>query len=146
MKKIILIIAIAITGNFAHAQKVSTSAVPTPVLSKFSSLYPTSKAEGWKKEKDNYETKFMDNQAKKCIQIDPTGNVVKVTTTIAVSELPAAVIAYVKKNYPNDKITKACRSVEPDEKIGYEVRVKESHMCFDSDGAFLRSEKQTDMD
>ena len=65
------------TGIFAYAQKVSSSDVPTAVTSQFSSLYPNSKAEQWKKEKGNYETKFTEKDTKMCVAIDPSGNVLQ---------------------------------------------------------------------
>ena len=141
MKKGIFILAITLTGIFAYAQKVSSSDVPTAVTSKFSSLYPNSKAEQWKKEKDNYETKFTEKDTKMCVAIDPSGNVVKTTTTINTSELPKSANDYVAKNYANEKIVVAEKTVDADGKIKYEAEVKTKRLCFDSDGNFVKSEK-----
>jgi biopolymer transport protein ExbD len=141
MKKLFLILAISLTGIFAYAQKKSTTDVPAAVTSKFTSLYPYSKAEDWKKGKDNYETKFTDKDKKMCISIDPNGNVIKTTTTINTSELPKSVNDYVAKNYANEKIVVAEKTVDADGKIKYEAEVKTKRLCFDSDGNFVKSEK-----
>src|ERR1017187_361297 len=142
MKKLILILTIALIGNFSYAQKVSTSSVPAVVTSKFSTLYPNSKAEQWKDVKGNYETKFIQDKTKMCVVIDPSGNVVKTSTTINASELPSSVSNYVAKNYANEKITEACKTTEADGKIKYEAVVKDNRLCFDTDGNFVKSEKR----
>ena len=141
MKKLFLILAISLTGIFAYAQKKSTTDVPAAVTSKFTSLYPYSKAEDWKKGKDNYETKFTQNNTKMCISIDPSGNVVKTTTIISASELPKTANDYVAKNYANEKITEASKTTEADGKIKYEAELKTKRLCFDSNGNYVKSEK-----
>jgi len=142
MKKLILILAIISTVSFAYAQKMSSTDVPAVVTSKFSSLYPDCKAGQWKKEKENYETKFTQNTTKICVVIDPSGNLVKITASIGVSELPKTANDYMAKNYANEKITEASKTTEADGKIKYEAKVKESRLCFDSNGNFVKPEKQ----
>jgi hypothetical protein len=142
MKKLILILAIALTGSFAYAQKVSSSSVPTAVTSKFNSLYPNATIEHWKKEKMNYEAKFTQNTTKMCVVIDPNGNVVKTATDISTSQLPDAATDYITKNYSNDKITEASKISEADGRVKYEAKVKDTHLCFDSNGNYLKSEKR----
>jgi len=141
MKKILLIMAVTL-GSFVYGQNISNSAVPSAVASKFSALYPSSKAEQWKNAKGNYETKFTQDNTKMCVVIDPSGNVVKTSTSINVSELPKSVSDYVAKNYPKQKISEACKTMEADGKVKYEAKVKESHLCFDADGNFVKSEKR----
>ena len=141
MKKLILILAIA-SVSFVNAQKISTSVVPVAVTSKFTSLYPDYKGEEWKKEKGNYEAKITQNTTKTYVVIDPSGNLVKTTTDIAVSELPAAVNDYVTKNYMEQKITEASKTIEADGKIKYEAKVKENRLCFDADGKYIKAEKR----
>ncbi|HKC69131.1 MAG TPA: PepSY-like domain-containing protein [Bacteroidia bacterium] len=142
MKKLILIVAIALTGTLAHAQKISSSEVPGAVSSKFSSMYPNSTVDHWKKEKGNYEVKFMQGGKKMCVAIDPSGNVVKTSTTISASELPSSVNDYVAKNYSNQKITEAEKISEADGTTKYEAKVNGTHLCFDSNGNFVKSEKR----
>ena len=142
MKKLILTLAIISTVNFAQAQKINASTVPTIVTSKFTALYPNCKAEEWKKEKGNYETKFVQSSIKTCLVIDPSGNVVKTTTSIAVSELPKTVNDYIVKNYANEMIKEASKTVEANGAVKYEAKVKETHLCFDTNGNFVKSEKR----
>ena len=141
MKKLMLMLAITSTVGFGYAQKVNSSDVPSVVTSKFSSLYPGSKADQWKKEKGNYETKFTANTAKMCVIIDPNGSVVKTTTAITTSELPQSVNDYMAKNYANEKMTEVSKTIEADGKIRYEAEVKATRLCFDSNGNFVKSEK-----
>ena len=142
MKKLILILAISSMGSLAYAQKISSSTVPTVVTAKFTSLYPTGKAEQWKNDKGNYETSFIQNKLKTCVVIDPVGNVVRTTTDIAISELPRSVNDYVAKNYANEKIKEASKTLEASGVVKYEAKVKETHLCFDTDGNFIKAEKR----
>jgi hypothetical protein len=142
MKKLFLIVAIALSGTFAYAQKISSSEVPSVVSSKFSSMYPNTTVDHWKKEKGNYEVKFTQDSKKICVVIDPSGNLIKTSTSISVSELPNSVNDYVAKNYGNDKITEAERISEANGQMKYEAKVKDNHLCFDSNGNFIKSEKR----
>lgn len=40
------------------------------------------------------------------------------------------------------KITEACKTIEADGKVKYEALVKDNHLCFDTDGNFVKSEKR----
>lgn len=129
-------------GSIAFAQNIGPMAVPHDVMNKFTFLYPDTKADQWKKEKGNYETKFTQNNTKMCIVIDPKGNLIKTSTHIAVTELPKTANDYVAKNYAGKKITEACKTTEADGVIRYEAEVNETHLCFDANGTFVKAEKK----
>jgi hypothetical protein len=142
MKKGILITAITLMGSIAFAQKIKTADVPTVVTAEFASLYPSCKVEQWKKEKTNYEAKFEQNTTKMCVVIDPSGNLVKTTTHIAVAQLPVGVNDYVVKNYAGKKITEACKTTEANGVVKYEAEVNSTRLCFDANGTFVKAEKK----
>ena len=142
MKKLILILAIALSGTFAYAQKINNADVPVVVSAKFNSLYPNTSVEHWKKEKGNYEAKFMQDGTKKCAVIDPSGNLVKASVTISTTELPSPVTDYVAKNYANQPITEAEKIYETTGEVKYEAKVNGTHLCFDSNGHYIKSEKR----
>lgn len=142
MKKGIWMMALTLMGSMAFAQKIKTADVPPVVTAEFATLYPSCKVEQWKKEKANYEAKFEQKMTKMCVVIDPSGNLVKTTTHIAVTELPKTANDYVVKNYNGKKITEACKTVEADGVVKYEAEVSEMHLCFDANGNFVKSEKR----
>lgn len=134
--------AITLMGSIAFAQNIGQMAVPADVMNKFTSLYPGTTADQWKKEKGNYETKFTQNNTKTCVVIDPKGNLVKTTTHIAVTELPRTANDYVAKNYAGKKITEACKTIEADGVVRYEAEVNSTRLCFDANGTFVKAEKK----
>ncbi len=143
MKKLILILTVILTASLANAQgkDVKTSEVPDLVTSKFSSLYPGTKAEQWKSSNGNYETKFSNSGSKMCVVINPSGSVVETSTVIKATELPKPAADYVAKNYAKQKIKESCKTTEAGGKVKYEAVVNDYRLCFDSEGAFVKSEK-----
>lgn len=142
MKKGILILAITFIGSIANAQKISESEVPASVKEKFTSLYPKCKVEKWVKEEGNFEAEFDKNKTEMSVVIDPTGKLIETETTISIASLPKAVSDYVAKNHAGKKITEAAKITSADGTVTYEAEVKEVELYFDSNGAFLRSEKE----
>jgi hypothetical protein len=142
MKKAILVLAIVSIGSFTYAQKVNDSELPAAVKSKFSSLYPSTKAEKWEKEEGNFKAEFDENKTETSVIIDPNGNLIETHKKIEVSALPKSANDYVSKNYEGKKITEAVKVTDVAGKVTYEAEVKETNLIFDSNGAFIKAEKE----
>ncbi len=141
MKKLILLLAVVLTAGIAQAQDVKATSVPDVVVSKFTSLYPGAKAEQWKNTNGNYETKFTQGGSKMCVVINTSGSVVETSTMIKESELPKPATDYIAKTYVKKKIKDACKTTESGGKVKYEAVVEDYRLCFDNNGAFVKSEK-----
>jgi hypothetical protein len=142
MKKVILILAIALIGNFAGAQTVKESDVPSVVKKTFFTKYPNIKVDKWEKKKTDYLAKFDENSTATCVVIDVKGNWVKTKAHIDASMLPKTASDYMEKTYPGKKITEASKVNHPSGKVSYEAEVSETIIYFDGDGNFVSAGKE----
>lgn len=127
----------------AYAQKkISESAVPQAVKSKFAALYPSSKVEYWSMEGANYVAEFMDQKKEMTVFIAPDGKTYKTEMRIHPSELPKEAREYIAKHYPGKKITDAVTSNDGEGNRIYEAEVSEMDLIFDGHGKFLKSVKE----
>jgi hypothetical protein len=143
MKKGILILTIFLFGSFAYAQKIDESEIPTSVKTKFTSIYPDTKVEKWKKENGNYEARFDKNKTEMSVIIDPNGKLLETETSISISSLPIAIKDYLENNYDGKKIKEITKITYAKGTVFYETEVHETTIYFDSNGTFLRSENKS---
>jgi hypothetical protein len=146
MKKAILIWVIISLGGYAYAQKENQSAVPAGVKSTFSSLYPNSKVDKWKKENGNYEAYFKKDTKKMTVVIKSNGDWTETRAQIETSELPLPVSTYITTNFPGEKIGDAYKITHAGGGIvTYKADVAKTSLYFDADGTFMKSEKEHGM-
>jgi hypothetical protein len=134
MKKIFFLAAMFMTGD-CIAQNV-----PAPVKEAFAKSFPNTTVKKWDKEDGNYEANFTANGKTMSATFDATGNLKETETGIKVSDLPAPVAEYVKKNY-KDAAIKEASIVERGKEKMYEAEVKGKDLLFDMQGQFLKEEK-----
>ena len=123
MKQVLLmpsfIFAIATT---CCSQKIN---VPPAVIKAFNNKYPGALNVKWGKESaKEYEAEFKLNGNNVSANFGTDGSWVETETAIKVTELPEAVVAAIKKNYPGAVITMAERLEEPGNKLLYETVIK----------------------
>lgn len=133
MKKLVLA-GLMLTGTAAFAQKIDAAKVPAAVKAAFDKNYSGVTGVKWEMEKDNYEVNFSKGNAKQSVLITKSGNILETETAIKTSDLPAAVTAYVTKNYKNEKIKEAAMIRKADGAINYEAEVKGMDLIFDKEG------------
>lgn len=141
MKKTIIVIALGLLGATAvYAQKIDEAKVPAAAKSSFMKQFPGTKAK-WEKEGNDFEAGFDKGGKKMSAVFTADGTWKETETSIAVSALPATVQQYVKKNYPSDKIKEAAEIKKADGSVVYEAEVKGTDLLFDSNGTFIKSNK-----
>ncbi|NCD71140.1 PepSY-like domain-containing protein [Mucilaginibacter agri] len=140
MRKVILSMLVTTAALSAVvAQKVKKADVPTAVSTALMQKYPTATKVTWEKEKGNYEANWGGKSGEDTsVMFSPTGTFMEQVIAINPSELPAAVTAYVNKNYKGKKITEAGKVTDAKGKIMYEAEVKGKDLVFDENGAFLK--------
>ena len=126
----------------AMAQDVKAKDVPAVVKDALVKKYPAATKVSWEKENGNYEanwggTSGEDNSA----QFSPAGAFVEYVKAIKVSELPAAVVAYVKQHYPGVTIKEAGKVTDAAGATSYEAQVKGKDLVFDANGNFVKAEE-----
>lgn len=91
--------------------EISRKDVPPAVIATFEKAYPNAKVLEWEKEihsgKLYYEAEIVDGKVPRNILYSPDGIVAQVEEKIAASEIPAAVVEGVKRQYPNASIRSA---------------------------------------
>lgn len=142
MKKILVLIIIVLTANFAVAQKLDGKDVPVAVKSSFAKLFPTVKDVKWGKEGVDFEGEFDLNKVETSATFDSNGNLKEVESEIEVSALSQKIRDYVSKNYPNSKIKEASKITDSKGIITYEAEMKGMEIIFDSNGNFLKEIRQ----
>ena len=141
MKKTILLVAFGLVSIAVNAQKVKQADVPAAVKTTFTKTYPSTKVEGWVKEKGNYEAEFDYNKKEMSVLIDPDGNITETETEIAVSELSKTITDYCEKNYAGKKIKEAAKIVDAKGIVTYEAEINKTDVLFDLNGTFIKETK-----
>jgi len=123
-----------------NAQKLKESQVPLETRAAFTKNYPNAKGT-WDKEDANYEVNFKEKGNPVSMVIDIHGTIIEKETDIPVSDLPAPITEYVKKNYAGAKIHGAARIVKQSGEINYEAEVGRKDLVFDGAGKFIKETK-----
>ena len=141
MKKLSILTVVAISLAFvACGQKIDASKVPANVKASFAKSYPGITAI-WEKENGKYEVNFKKDGNTMSVLIETNGNIVETETDIKTTELPAAVLAYVKQHYPGKNIKEAAKLVKADGSVNYEAEVNGKDVIFDANGKFIKEAK-----
>lgn len=137
MKKNLMIACFCLSfGISASAQKIKESEVPAAVKASFSKQYPGITAK-WEKEDGNFEAGFKKDSKEMSAIYQANGMMMESELSIKESELPAAVLNYVKVNYKDKKIKESAKITKADGSINYEAEVDGKDLIFDSKGNFV---------
>ncbi|WP_426671386.1 PepSY-like domain-containing protein [Mucilaginibacter sp. McL0603] len=140
MKKIILsAFVLATLAGSAMAQDIKAKDVPAAVKETLTKKYPNATKVSWEKEKGNYEANWGGKSGEDTsVQFTPAGAFVEEVNAIPVSQLPAAVSAYVKTNYNGAKIKEAGKVTDAAGNHFFESEIKGKDLLFDESGKFLK--------
>lgn len=141
MKKTIILSGLAACICFAaNAQKLDAANVPAAAKAAFAKTYPGAMAK-WEKENGKYEVNFIQGGKTMSVLMDDKGTISETETDIKVSELPAAVVSYVKQHYKGQVIKEGAKITKADGTINYEAEVGGKDVIFDAVGKFLKEAK-----
>ena len=123
MKQLLLIaIGIFAMATMGCSQKIN---VPPAVTKAFNSKYPGATNVKWGKESaKEYEAEFKLSGNNVSANFGTDGSWVETETVMKVTDLPAAVVATIKKDYPGAVITVAEKLEQPGGKLLYETVIK----------------------
>jgi hypothetical protein len=123
------------------AQRLRSADVPAVVKAALQNKYPAASGVTWEKEKGNFEANWGGKSGEdNSVTYTPQGNFVEIVVAIPVSQLPAAITAYVKANYSRAKITEAGRVTDAAGKIRYEAEVRGKDLLFDENGNIVKKD------
>ncbi|MBA3647081.1 MAG: PepSY-like domain-containing protein [Chitinophagales bacterium] len=141
MRMILSLLIVAGFAGCADAQKIKESQVPATVVSNLHKMYPNLKDYVWFNEDGNYEAEYKINKMEAAVTYDANGTLMETEREIAVKELPAAVASYISANYSGTEIKEASEITDANGMKSYEAEVKGKDIVFDSNGNFLKEEK-----
>jgi len=140
MKKLGLFAFVGLLVAQVSAQKINVSEVPELVRAAFNKSYPNAKPV-WEKESGNFEASFKEEGKEVSVIIDHKGMILETETGMAVTELPATALEYLKSHYKGMKVKEAAKIVKAGGEIMYEAGMNGKDILFDADGKFLKEVK-----
>jgi hypothetical protein len=141
MKKLILMLGVALLAGCVNAQKVNEKDVPEAVKATYQKTNPGVSVK-WTKENGNYEAGFENKSGEGSLLIDEKGNILETETEIPISDLPKAVTDYVDKNCNGEKIKEAAKIVNAKGTLTYEAELRGMDYIFDATGKFIKKSKE----
>lgn len=141
MKKSAVTMVVMFFATLTFAQKMQEKNVPANVKSTFQKKYPAATAVKWNKESENYEASFDLNKIGNSVLMDAQGNIIETEVEIELSQLPASILAYVKKHYTANKVKEAAKITDAKGTLTYEAAIKGMDLIFDSNGKFVKEIK-----
>jgi len=134
-------IVLMLFATVTFAQKMQEKDVPSNVKAAFKKQYPAAKQVKWDREDAKYEASFALNKIDNSVLIDAQGNIVETEVEIELNQLPKRVGEYVKINYAGEEIMEAAKIIDAKGTITYEAEIKGMDLIFDSNGKFVKAEK-----
>lgn len=141
MKKIILGLMVSTFSLTCNAQKLKESEVPQAVKDAFKNAHSNIKKVEWEKEGANYEAEFESGETETSVVMDAKGVLLETEVEIKPSELPAAIVDYVSKNYNGSKIKEAAKITNAKGIVSYEAEVNDKDLIFDSNSNLIKGDK-----
>ncbi|RKS53387.1 putative PepSY-like beta-lactamase-inhibitor [Gillisia mitskevichiae] len=137
---------IAVFALFAtaalSAQEIAIDKVPANLNSNFQKEYANATDIEWELDKGNYKVEFDLDKMEKEIWYSKNGEVLKTEMEVAIEDIPTAVAATIKNNYPNYDIDEIELTEENGKKI-YEVELEkwfndDVKMLIAADGSIIK--------
>ena len=135
MKSIITVIVLFI-AFYSIAQEP-----PSAVVNSFVKTFPNTSAKSWDKEGAKWEANFVKEGKTMSATFTANGTLEETETDIKISELPSAVADWVKTNRKGSVIKEAAIITKPNGDKMYEAEVKGKDLLFDTNGKFVKEEK-----
>ena len=140
MKKLVMLSCLTSFILSACAQKLDVAKVPAAVKNSFEKKYPGTAAK-WEKEDGNYEVNFKQNGNNMSELISSDGTIMETEMDIKITELPSAILNYVKEHYKGKTIKEGAKITKADGTVNYEAEVAGKDVIFDADGKFIKELK-----
>lgn len=140
MKKLSILLLLAATSCASFAQDIAQKDVPAVVVNAFQQKFPNQANVEWELKRGLYEAEFEIKTMDHSVYLDSTGKVVKHKQEIAETELPAAVMATIKKDFAGYKLEDP-KKIEEGTTVTYKVELEkgtdERKVTFGTDGKVI---------
>ena len=143
----VLLYYLLLAGGYAtSAQKINVGQVPTAVQQAFKAKYASATDIDWKKEGSQLKASFDMGDDDHEALYTAAGKLVSHSYEISKTQLPAAVRASVKKNFPNHRLDDTDR-IEANGAITYKVELNgrpDVKAIFATDGKLISQKEDND--
>ncbi len=151
MKRIFVFIVSALFVISIYAQEKAEVNVPKEVKAAFTKLYPSAQDVKWSEEEDEeFEAEFTFNGKDISVVLDKEGTLKETETKIEVSELPQSIRDFVKKNYPDFKLTEAASIEVIGAMMSYEAEISKDgthkDLLFTKEGQLIKKKAKEEME
>jgi len=140
MKKLSIIVLLTATSCTSFAQDIAQKDIPSVVVNTFQQKFPNQANVDWEMKKGVYEAEFKVNSIEHNVYLDNTGKIVKYKQEISENELPATVMAAIKKDFSGNKLDEI-EKYEEGITVTYKVKLEkgkdERKVTFGSDGKVI---------
>jgi len=121
---------------------MSQKSIPPAVQAAFTKAYPGISVKKWDKEDGKFEANFMKDGKSMSVTYDANGSLEETEVNMAVEELSANIISYIKEHYEGATIKEAAMITKPNGDMMYEAEIKGKDLLFDMQGKFLKEEME----
>jgi len=145
---IVLFLAVLPALGFSQEIKISSKALPVPVVKAYRSSYPGGKITGATKETVkgdvHYEIMSKDSTGKRAtLTYSADGTLIETEEPITIDQLPSSVTTAITKQYPKGKVM-GIEMAMKGPKMTYEVLIKDNKKKFEviygPDGSIINAE------
>lgn len=138
MKKLWLLIGMALSLTpLLYAQKLLPEQVPQKVKDAFKQKYSGIKC-NWEKEGKQYEGNFKIKGVSMSVLYDSDGHLIETEEDIKITDLPVAVINYIKEKKKGYVIKEAAKITKASGTVNFEAEVNHKDLIFDAEGKFIK--------
>lgn len=141
MKNLSFFLVVVAMISCTNKQKIGNNTVPATVMATLQKEFPSVNKINWERKENNYEVGFENGENQYSVLINSAGNIIETEIEISPNVLPAAVKAYVVKNYPRQKIKEAAKITDGNGVATYEVEIKNKNIILDGNGNFVKHTK-----
>jgi low affinity Fe/Cu permease len=136
VKKLLILLVIALVPCGGLAQKLSVKSIPTSVKVSFKRAYPLAIDINWTKQEGNYSAEFEIGTISKSATYDPFGMIVQSWEKLPNTDLPTIATEFIDKNYQEYSINRVRKVTNSMNVVTYEVKLTNRLVLFDSLGNF----------
>jgi hypothetical protein len=142
--RFLLLAILAASALTSLAQNEKKAMPPVAAKTAFEKAFPAAGNVKWGKENAGYEANFSLKGKQMAAVYDNNGILKETEEDIKIIALPSPVTAYIKTHYANVAIKEAAKITKTGGEINYEAEVNKKDLIFDSNGKFIRQEKDED--
>ncbi len=126
--------------NNENNEELPLASVPKQVRSAFEKDHPGVRVT-WEIENAQYEATYTENGQKNTVIYEESGDLFGTETRVKSEDMPTRIIHYISQHYKGSNPQFGKKITKANGEVNYYVKADNNKQIFDSDGKFIRSEK-----